>query len=102
MALSIFHPLVFLRVLFQFVVPDGHNGTVRSRLIPVPVVATLALPLLAVFLIQVLSMVTMTLSTQVVCIGWPQWRCPYLVIRFLCGGYNSTSTPVMFLAPVDQ
>jgi hypothetical protein len=29
--------------------------------------------------------------------GWPQWHCPYLAVRFLCGGYNSTSTPVVLI-----
>jgi hypothetical protein len=31
---------------------------------------------------------------QFVVCGWPQWHCLYLV-RFLCGGYNSTSAPVV-------
>jgi hypothetical protein len=31
------------------------------------------------------------------CHGWPQWHCPYLVVRFLCGGYNSS---VGFVVPL--
>jgi hypothetical protein len=87
-------------------VVDGHNGTVDSScfLFKNPLLWSWHWPVLFLFVVSA-PMVKLTLSAvdshadtvdscTCCCYRWLPWHCPHLV-RFLCGDYDSTSTPVV-------